>query len=52
MRFERPWVGGLEGFQISDFGQMLATRWQYFKENEIEPTLYSYRVAKGMGLVP
>jgi hypothetical protein len=51
MRFERPWVAGLEGFRTDDLKQLIIDKWQYFKEDEIDNSLYSYRVAKGMGLI-
>lgn len=50
-RFERPWVSGLEGWKIDDVLGTIGTKWQYFKAEEIEPLVYSYRQARGMQLI-
>lgn len=50
-RFERPWVGGLEGWRIDDLMGFLATKWNYFKTEEIEPLIFSYRTARGMQII-
>ena len=50
-RFERPMVGGLEGWRIDDLLGFLQTKWDYFKSQEIEPLLFSYRTARGMQLI-
>ena len=50
-RFQRPWVSGLEGWKVDDVLGTLNTKWQYFKEDEIEPLMYSFRTARNMGLI-
>lgn len=50
-RFQRPWISGLEGWKVDDVLGTLQTKWQYFKEDEIEPLMYSYRQARNMGLI-
>lgn len=50
-RYERPWIAGLEGYSIDDLMGFLSQQWSYFKEAEIEPLIFSYRTAKGMGLI-
>lgn len=50
-RFERPWISGLEGWKIDDVLGTLGTKWQYFKVDEIEPLIESYRTARGMQLI-
>lgn len=41
-RFGRPWVGGLQGFAISDFAYSLGTTFQWFDAEEIAPTIESW----------
>jgi flagellum-specific peptidoglycan hydrolase FlgJ len=48
MRFGKPWMGGLEGFQVGDFARLLHNNWTQFWVDEIEPTLLSYKEAKGI----
>lgn len=50
-RYERPWISGLEGWRTDDLLGFLATKWQYFKIEEIEPLIFSYRTARGMQLI-
>lgn len=46
-RWGRPWVGGLEGYQISDFWQNLQNSFAEFKADNIYPLLDTYRFFKG-----
>lgn len=50
-RFGRPWVGGLEGWRQDDLITLLAAKWGYFKVDEIEPLIYSYRTARGLQII-
>jgi hypothetical protein len=50
-RFQRPWIAGLQGWRTDDLISYINTQWTYFKVNEIDPLIYSYRVAHGMGIV-
>jgi flagellum-specific peptidoglycan hydrolase FlgJ len=46
-RFGRPWVGGLQGFEIANWFRMVHNKWTNFEYSEIEPLLLSYKVARG-----
>lgn len=41
-RFGRPWIGGLQGFKISDFAYSVLQGLQYFDAEEIAPTIESW----------
>lgn len=41
-RFGRPWIGGLQGFAISDFAYALNTKFKWFDAEEIAPTIESW----------
>lgn len=41
-RFGRPWLGGLQGFAISDFAYSLNTTLKWFDAEEISPTIESW----------
>lgn len=41
-RFGRPWIGGLQGFKISDFAYSILQGLQYFDAEEIAPTIESW----------
>ena len=51
-RFQRPWVGGVQGWRIDDIMGYVATQWNYFKLEEIEPLIYSFRTAQALQLIP
>jgi hypothetical protein len=44
-RFGRPWLGGLQGYRISDLAGLFASEWKQFKVDEIYPLLESARLA-------
>ena len=46
-RWGRPWMGGLEGYQIGDVYQNIQNNFQAFKADEIYPLLDTYRFFKG-----
>jgi len=46
-RWGRPWMGGLEGYQIGDVFQNIQNSFQAFKADEVYPLLDAYRFAKG-----
>jgi len=46
--FGRPWVGGLQGFNISDFFFHVGQRWDQFFADEIAPTIESWRLISGL----
>jgi hypothetical protein len=46
-RWGRPWMGGLEGYQISDFWQNIQNSFQEFKADNIYPLIDDYRFFKG-----
>ena len=46
-RWGRPWIGGLEGYQIGDVYQNIQNNFQAFKADEIYPLLDTYRFFKG-----
>lgn len=50
-RFQRPWIAGFQGWRTDDLIAYINTQWTYFKADEIEPLEYSYRVARGMGII-
>jgi hypothetical protein len=41
-RFGRPWIGGLQGFAISDFAYSLGQSFKWFDADEIQPTIESW----------
>lgn len=41
-RFGRPWIGGLQGFAISDFAYSVLKGLQRFDAEEIQPTIESW----------
>jgi hypothetical protein len=41
-RFGRPWLGGLQGFAISDFAYSLGQSFRWFDAEEIAPTIESW----------
>lgn len=41
-KFGRPWVGGLQGFKISDFAYSILQGLQFFDVEEIAPTIESW----------
>lgn len=41
-RFGRPWIGGVQGFQISNFAYSLNKSFQWFDAEEIAPTIESW----------
>ncbi len=41
-RFGRPWIGGLQGFHISDFSYSVLHTLKDFDANEISPTIESW----------
>lgn len=41
-RFGRPWVGGVQGFSVSDFAYSLGTSFRWFDAEEIAPTIESW----------
>lgn len=41
-RFGRPWIGGLQGFAISDFAYSINKSFQWFQAEEIAPTIESW----------
>lgn len=47
-RFGRPWVGGLQGFLVTDFLGSVTTSINQFLADEIYPTLEAYRIAQGI----
>jgi flagellum-specific peptidoglycan hydrolase FlgJ len=47
MRHGKPWVGGLQGYEIGDWFRLIQKDWTNFWVDEIEPTLFSYRQIKG-----
>jgi hypothetical protein len=50
-RYERPWVAGIEGWQNANLMGFFETKWSYFKAEEWEPLVDSYRTARGMQLI-
>lgn len=42
-RYARPWYGGLEGYQISDFWQNLGSQFQAWENDNIWPLIQMYR---------
>lgn len=48
MRFGKPWIGGLEGYEISDFARLVKNDWANFWIDELQPTLLSFKVARGL----
>jgi soluble lytic murein transglycosylase-like protein len=42
-RYARPWYGGLEGYQISDFWQNLGSQFQSWESDNIWPLIQMYR---------
>jgi hypothetical protein len=46
-RWGRPWMGGLEGYQISDFWQNIQNSFAEFKADNIYPLIDTYRYFKG-----
>jgi hypothetical protein len=51
VRYSRPWVGGLEGWKTNDLASFVVQQFNYFEKENIEPLIYSYRTARGMGLI-
>ena len=47
MRWGRPWVGGLEGYKLSDLGFVLGQEWQQFLIDEVQPLIEGYRSLQG-----
>lgn len=45
-RFSRPWIGGLQGYEIGDLWTHVGNKWERFKEEEITPLLESYRLLR------
>lgn len=41
-RFGRPWIGGLQGFAISNFAFSLGQKFRWFDAEEIAPTIESW----------
>lgn len=41
-RFGRPWIGGLQGFAISNFAYSLGQKFRWFDAEEISPTIESW----------
>lgn len=41
-KFGRPWLGGVQGFQLADFVWSLANSWQRFDAEEIKPVIESW----------
>ena len=41
-RFGRPWIGGVQGFAISDFSYALRQDFRWFDAQEIAPTIESW----------
>jgi hypothetical protein len=41
-RFGKPWVGGIQGFAISDFSYALRQQFRWFDVQEISPTIESW----------
>lgn len=41
-RFGRPWIGGLQGFAISDFAYSIGQSFKFFDAEEIAPTIESW----------
>ncbi len=44
-RYNRPWVGGLEGYAIEDLNSEIRTKLQRFYNFEILPSVESYKLA-------
>lgn len=47
-RWGRPWIGGLEGYQISDVWQNIQNQFAAFKADNIYPLIDTYRYFKGV----
>jgi hypothetical protein len=46
-RWGRPWMGGLEGYEISDFFRSVANQFTAFAADEIYPLIDTYKTLKG-----
>lgn len=46
-RYGKPWIGGLQGMEISNWARLVHNKWENFKMDEIQPTIEAYRVIKG-----
>jgi hypothetical protein len=49
-RFNRPWLGGVQGWKVTDIYGYLEDRKTRFWEDEFEPLLESYKTARGIVL--
>jgi hypothetical protein len=43
-RFGRPWIGGLEGYEIGDWWRLVHNNWDRFVSSEIAPIMESFHV--------
>lgn len=50
-RNSHPWVGGLQGYRISDISNLINTNWDRWVTDEIAPTIAGYRLLRA-GLDP
>ncbi len=47
-QYERPWVAGIEGWQLTDLTYLLANKFEAFNVNEIQSTIEGFRKANNL----